>query len=124
MMSTPKGLKPTAVIRKGWTAFFVFTLKIMKNGEKEMLQENKPNDAANDFSNDRAALCGDLIDLIRKRTDELINRGSSPELARFDCLTTLKMIVDDLHGQCDVGHARQEWYREYVLIASKNGSAG
>ena len=60
----------------------------------------------------RAGLCDDMTDMINRRSQELIQLGYAPDLAKFDCLMTMKIIVDQLHGEFDIGHARQEWYRE------------
>ena len=76
----------------------------MKDGENKM----------KDFGSEREALCRDLVELIQVRSERLEVLGFSPESARFDCLITLKMIVDELHDALNVGHARQEWYREYI----------
>ena len=77
------------------------------------------NNADSTPRDERAALCGDLLILIEKRTDELTRLGFSPEMARFDCLNTMKIIVDNLYDEINVGHARQDWYREYVGLGLK-----
>ena len=64
----------------------------------------------------RAALSSDLTELIRTRSADLESVGFSPEMARFDCLITVKIIVDELYDEFNVGHARKAWYREYVRV--------
>jgi len=73
-----------------------------------------------DFHKERDELSQGLIEMIRIRAEELTARGFSPEMAQFDCLSTLKIIVDELHGQFDVGNARQEWYREYLRCVRRD----
>lgn len=66
------------------------------------------------FTYERETLCRDLVELIQVRSEGLVGLGFSPESARFDCLITVKIIVDELNDEFNVGHARQEWYREYI----------
>lgn len=70
----------------------------------------------NDAFSARAKLCNSVMDLIKETSDGLIILGFSPQIARFDCLHTVKMIVDKLFDECDVGNARHDWYREYVRL--------
>ena len=72
-----------------------------------------------DFSSERETLCRDLMEMIQARSEALTGHGFSPEMARFDCLMTMKMIVDELHDHINVGHARQEWYREYIKTLNR-----
>ena len=67
-----------------------------------------------ELNDEREALCRELMEMIKTRSEELAGLGFSPEMARFDCLMTVKIIVDELYDEFNVGHARQEWYREYV----------
>jgi hypothetical protein len=91
----------------------------MRNTRKEITQGDQYT-GMKSFRDEREALTRGLMEMIRIRAEELASLGFSPEMAQFDCLSTLKMIVDDLHGQFDVGHARQEWYREYVHARVKD----
>jgi ketol-acid reductoisomerase len=68
----------------------------------------------------REDLCRDITELLRVRSGDLVDLGFTPEMAKFDCLITMKVIVDELHDQFNVGHARQEWYREYVRVGFKD----
>ena len=47
----------------------------------------------------------------------LTDLSFTPEMARFDCLMTVKIIVDELYDEFNVGHAQEEWYREYLKLA-------
>ena len=48
------------------------------------------------IGDEREKLCHDLIELINERTEKLSNLDFSSILAKFDCLHTVKMIVDAL----------------------------
>jgi len=76
----------------------------MKDGDTKM----------NDFRSERETLFLDLKEMIQTRSERLTGLGFIPEMALFDCLITMKMIVDEFYDEFNVGHARQQWYREYI----------
>ncbi len=93
----------------------------MKNRSTDLERSQEVGGKVKAFSERREALCSGLSELISAASAELIGLGFSDEMARLDCLQTLKMVVDDLYDQCDVGLARKEWYREYLFLCSENG---
>ncbi len=47
-----------------------------------------------DLFGEQAVLCGGLVELIKAGFETLVEAGYSPELAYFECLHEMKMIVD------------------------------
>jgi len=47
-----------------------------------------------DLFGEQAVLCGGLTELIRAGYETLVSRGYSPEMAYFECLHEVKLIVD------------------------------
>jgi len=50
-----------------------------------------------DLFGEQAVLCGGVSELIRAGFDTLIEAGYQPEIAYFECLHELKLIVDMIH---------------------------
>lgn len=50
-----------------------------------------------DLFGEQAVLCGGAISLVRKSWETLVEAGYQPELAYFECLHELKLIVDLLY---------------------------
>jgi ketol-acid reductoisomerase len=50
-----------------------------------------------DLFGEQAVLCGGVSHLIRAAFDTLVNAGYQPELAYFECLHELKLVVDLIH---------------------------
>jgi ketol-acid reductoisomerase len=50
-----------------------------------------------DLFGEQAVLCGGTTELVRAGFDTLVEAGYSPELAYFECLHELKLIVDLMH---------------------------
>lgn len=80
------------------------------------MSHSRENAALAENSTTRELLCQDLTELIRKHSNTLESVGFTPDMAQFDCLLTVKIIVDELYDTFNVGHARKEWYREYVQL--------
>jgi ketol-acid reductoisomerase len=52
-----------------------------------------------DLFGEQAVLCGGVTSLVQAGFDTLVQAGYQPELAYFECLHELKIIVDLLHSQ-------------------------
>lgn len=50
-----------------------------------------------DLFSEQAVLCGGVIELVKASFDTLTEAGYAPEVAYFECLYELKLIVDLLH---------------------------
>jgi ketol-acid reductoisomerase len=54
-------------------------------------------EAVSDQFGEQAVLCGGLIELVTAAWETLVDRGHSPEVAYFECLHEVKLIVDLMH---------------------------
>lgn len=54
-------------------------------------------EAVSDQFGEQAVLCGGLVELVIAAWDTLVERGHSPEVAYFECLHEVKLIVDLIH---------------------------
>lgn len=55
------------------------------------------NETETDLFGEQAVLCGGLVELVKNGFDVLVENGYEPELAYFECLHELKLIVDLLY---------------------------
>ncbi len=58
-----------------------------------------------DLFGEQAVLCGGVSELIKAGFDTLVNAGYQPEIAYFECLHELKLIVDQIY-QGGIGYMR------------------
>jgi ketol-acid reductoisomerase len=54
-------------------------------------------EAVSDQFGEQAVLCGGLVELVVAAWETLVERGHSPEVAYFECLHEVKLIVDLIH---------------------------
>jgi ketol-acid reductoisomerase len=54
-------------------------------------------EAVSDQFGEQTVLCGGLIELVTAAWETLVERGHSPEVAYFECLHEVKLIVDLMH---------------------------
>jgi ketol-acid reductoisomerase len=54
-------------------------------------------EAVSDQFGEQVVLCGGLIELVVAAWETLVERGHSPEVAYFECLHEVKLIVDLMH---------------------------
>jgi ketol-acid reductoisomerase len=54
-------------------------------------------EAVSDQFGEQVVLCGGLIELVTAAWETLVDRGHSPEVAYFECLHEVKLIVDLMH---------------------------
>ena len=59
-----------------------------------VLETNFKEETETDLFGEQAVLCGGLTELIRAGYETLVNAGYSPEMAYFECLHEVKLIVD------------------------------
>ena len=57
-----------------------------------------------DLFGEQAILCGGVTALIHASFDTLIEAGYAPEIAYFECLNELKLIVDLIFRRRDSTH--------------------
>jgi ketol-acid reductoisomerase len=56
-----------------------------------------------DLFGEQTVLCGGSAELVRAAFDTLVNAGYAPELAYFECLHQLKLLVDLMHTRGPAG---------------------
>ena len=59
-----------------------------------VLETNFADETETDLFGEQAVLCGGLTSLVKAGFETLVEAGYSPELAYFECLHELKLIVD------------------------------
>lgn len=64
-----------------------------------VIQTSIAAETETDLFGEQAVLCGGLTSLVQAGFDTLVQAGYQPELAYFECLHELKIIVDLLHAK-------------------------
>ncbi len=59
-----------------------------------LIETTFPEETETDLFGEQAVLCGGVTELVRAGFDTLIEAGYQPEIAYFECLHELKLIVD------------------------------
>src|SRR5437870_12063090 len=63
-------------------------------GRSGILETNFREECETDLFGEQAVLCGGLVELIRAGFETLVKAGYAPEMAYFECLHEVKLIVD------------------------------
>ena len=63
-------------------------------GRSGIIETNFREECETDLFGEQAVLCGGLIELIRCGFETLVEAGYAPEMAYFECLHEVKLIVD------------------------------
>ncbi|MFC7167591.1 ketol-acid reductoisomerase [Halospeciosus flavus] len=67
-----------------------------------VLQTSFQEEVESDLFGEQAVLCGGVTSLVKHGFETLVDNGYSPEMAYFECLNELKLIVDLMY---EGGHA-------------------
>jgi ketol-acid reductoisomerase len=71
-----------------------------------------------DLFGEQAVLCGGCVELVKAAFDTLVDAGYAPEMAYFECLHELKLIVDLMYeggiGTMNYSISNNAEYGEYV----------
>jgi len=59
-----------------------------------LIETTFPEETETDLFGEQAVLCGGVTELVRAGFDTLVEAGYQPEIAYFECLHELKLIVD------------------------------
>ena len=59
-----------------------------------MIETTFRQECETDLFGEQAVLCGGLVELIKAGFDTLVEAGYDPEMAYFECLHEVKLIVD------------------------------
>jgi ketol-acid reductoisomerase len=62
-----------------------------------MIETSFRDETETDLFGEQTVLCGGSAELVRAAFDTLVNAGYAPELAYFECLHQLKLLVDLMH---------------------------
>jgi ketol-acid reductoisomerase len=63
-------------------------------GRSGVIETNFREECETDLFGEQAVLCGGLVELIRAGFETLTEAGYAPEMAYFECLHEVKLIVD------------------------------
>jgi ketol-acid reductoisomerase len=63
-------------------------------GRAGVIETNFREETETDLFGEQAVLCGGTVDLIKMGFETLVEAGYAPEMAYFECLHELKLIVD------------------------------
>lgn len=63
-------------------------------GRSGIIQTDFKEECETDLFGEQAVLCGGLVELIRMGFETLVEAGYEPEMAYFECLHEVKLIVD------------------------------
>ncbi len=63
-------------------------------GRAGIIETNFREECETDLFGEQAVLCGGLVELIRMGFETLVEAGYAPEMAYFECLHEVKLIVD------------------------------
>jgi ketol-acid reductoisomerase len=63
-------------------------------GRAGIIETSFREECETDLFGEQAVLCGGLVELIRTGFDTLVEAGYAPEMAYFECLHEVKLIVD------------------------------
>jgi len=64
-----------------------------------MIETDFRSETETDLFGEQSVLCGGSVELIKAGFDTLVEAGYAPELAYFECLHQLKLIVDLVHAR-------------------------
>ena len=63
-------------------------------GRSGIIETNFREECETDLFGEQAVLCGGTVELVRAGFEVLVEAGNAPEMAYFECLHELKLIVD------------------------------
>jgi ketol-acid reductoisomerase len=63
-------------------------------GRSGIIETNFKEECETDLFGEQVVLCGGLVELIRAGFETLVEAGYAPEMAYFECLHEVKLIVD------------------------------
>ena len=88
------------------------------NGRAGIMETTFREECETDLFSEQAVLCGGLVELIRAGYDTLVEAGYAPEMAYFECLHEVKLIVDRIYvdgiARMNTAISNTAEYGEYV----------
>ncbi len=90
----------------------------MGGGRTGILETTFKDETETDLFGEQAVLCGGCVELVKAGFDTLVEAGYAPEMAYFECLHELKLIVDLMYegGIANMNYSisNNAEYGEYV----------
>ncbi len=87
-------------------------------GRSGIIETNFKEECETDLFGEQVVLCGGLVELIRAGFETLVEAGYAPEMAYFECLHEVKLIVDLIYegGIANMNYSisNNAEYGEYV----------
>ncbi|MFT7723443.1 MAG: ketol-acid reductoisomerase [Roseateles sp.] len=87
-------------------------------GKAGIIQTSFREETETDLFGEQAVLCGGTVELIKAGFETLVEAGYAPEMAYFECLHELKLIVDLIYeggiGNMNYSISNNAEYGEYV----------
>jgi ketol-acid reductoisomerase len=88
------------------------------SGRAGVIETNFREETETDLFGEQAVLCGGAVELIKAGFETLVEAGYAPEMAYFECLHELKLIVDLIYegGIANMNYSisNNAEYGEYV----------
>jgi ketol-acid reductoisomerase len=88
------------------------------NGRAGIMETTFREECETDLFSEQAILCGGLVELIRAGYDTLVEAGYAPEIAYFECLHEVKLIVDRIYesgiARMNTAISNTAEYGEYI----------
>lgn len=91
-------------------------------GGRILVHSKLKEEAESDLFGEQVVLCGGVPSLLRMAYDILVSSGTSPEVAYFECVYELKLIVDliERHGLCGMMEKISNTAEYGGLVVGKN----
>jgi ketol-acid reductoisomerase len=87
-------------------------------GKAGVIETTFKEETETDLFGEQAVLCGGAVELVKAGFDTLVEAGYAPEMAYFECLHELKLIVDLMYeggiGNMNYSISNNAEYGEYV----------
>jgi ketol-acid reductoisomerase len=95
-MVAPKAPGPTVrnTYTQGGGVPHLIAIHQAKSGKAGIIETNFKEETETDLFGEQAVLCGGAVELIKMGYETLVEAGYAPEMAYFECLHELKLIVD------------------------------
>ena len=87
-------------------------------GKAGIIETNFKEETETDLFGEQTVLCGGCVELVKAGFDTLVDAGYAPEMAYFECLHELKLIVDLMYeggiGTMNYSISNNAEFGEYV----------
>lgn len=87
-------------------------------GRAGIIETTFREETETDLFGEQAVLCGGVVDLVKAGFETLVEAGYAPEMAYFECMHELKLIVDLMYeggiGNMNYSISNNAEYGEYV----------